>query len=46
MAGIYRDTKDKTRERSELEAALRLPETDFNDYHYKGEAKAELAAIR
>ena len=46
LAGIYRDTKDKAHERSELEALLRLPETDFNDHHYKAEAKAELAAIR
>ncbi|HUQ48030.1 MAG TPA: hypothetical protein VM053_07275 [Gemmatimonadaceae bacterium] len=46
LAGIYRDTGDKAHERLELEAALRLPETDFNDAHYKGEAKAELAAIR
>lgn len=46
LAGVYRDTGDPTRERSELIALLRLPVADFNDHHYRDEARAELAAIR
>jgi hypothetical protein len=46
LAGVYRDINDKVHERSELEAVLRLPEADFNDHHYKDEAKTELSAIR
>jgi tetratricopeptide (TPR) repeat protein len=46
LAGVYRDTNDRAHERSELEAVLRLPESDVNDHHYKDEARAELAAIR
>ena len=46
LAGVYRDTHDTAHERSELEAVLRLPGADFNDHHYKDEAKAELSAIR
>lgn len=46
LAGVYRDTNDKAHERSELEAVLRLPEADFNDHHYKDEARAELSAMR
>ena len=46
LAGVYRDTNDKAHERSELEAVLRLTETDLNDHHYKDEARAELSAIR
>src|SRR4051812_41500941 len=45
LAGVYRDTGDKVRERAELDAVLRLPSTDMNDSHYKDEAKAEIAAI-
>lgn len=46
LAGVYRDINDKVHERSELDAVLRLPEADFNDHHYKDEAKTELSAIR
>lgn len=46
LAGVYRDTNDKAHQRTELEAVLRLPETDLNDHYYKDEAKAELAALR
>jgi tetratricopeptide (TPR) repeat protein len=45
LAGIYRDTGDKTRERAELEIVLRLPATDVNDRHYKDEARAELGSL-
>ncbi len=45
LAGVYRDTGDKAKARSELEVVLRLPVTDVNDQHYKDEAKAELAAL-
>jgi len=46
LAGVYRDTGDKSRERSELEAVLRLPASDFNDHHYIDEARSELAGIQ
>ncbi len=46
LAGVYRDTGDSSRERAELEAVLRLTVADFNDHHYKDEARGELAAIR
>ena len=45
LAGVYRDTGDKARERSELDAVIRLPVADVNDRHYKDEARAELAGI-
>lgn len=45
LAGVYRDTGDAVHQRSELETVLRLPAADFNDHHYKEEAKAQLAAI-
>jgi len=45
LAGVYRDTGDKARQRAELEAVLRLPLADFNDHHYKDEARAQLAAL-
>lgn len=45
LAGVYRDVGDKQHERVELEAAIRLPPTDFNDHHYKDEARSQLAAL-
>jgi Plant specific mitochondrial import receptor subunit TOM20. len=45
LAGIYRDTGDKTRARAELETVLRLPVTDVNDPHYKEEARAQLGSL-
>ncbi len=45
LAGIYRDTGNQAKTRSELETVLRLPVGDVNDQHYKSEAKAALAAL-
>ena len=45
LAGVYRDIGDKQRQRAELEAVIRLPSADFNDHHYKDEARAQLAAL-
>ncbi|MEP6508154.1 MAG: hypothetical protein ABJC63_07995 [Gemmatimonadales bacterium] len=45
LAGVYRDVGDKQRERAELEAVIRLPAVDFNDRHYKDEARSELTAL-
>ncbi len=45
LAGVYRDTGNKVKARSELDAVLGLPVGDVNDQHYKDEAKAELAAL-
>lgn len=42
LAGVYRDTGDKTKARAEWQAAMKLPNKDFNDRHYKGEADAGL----
>jgi tetratricopeptide (TPR) repeat protein len=42
LAGVYRDTGDKAKARSEYEAAMKLPNRDFNDRHYKAEADAAL----
>jgi tetratricopeptide (TPR) repeat protein len=44
LAGVYRDTGDKAKARSEYEAVLKLPNRDYNDGHYKGEADAALRA--
>jgi Tfp pilus assembly protein PilF len=44
LAGVYRDTGDKTKARAEYEAVLKLPNRDYNDGHYKGEADAALRA--
>jgi tetratricopeptide (TPR) repeat protein len=45
LGGIYRDTGDRGRARSEFETVLRLPVTDVNDPHYKDEAKAALESL-
>jgi hypothetical protein len=42
LAGVYRDTGDKTKARAEYEAVMKLPNADYNDRHYKGEADAAL----
>jgi tetratricopeptide (TPR) repeat protein len=44
LAGVYRDTGDKARARAEWQAVMKLPNTDFNDRHYKAEADAGLRA--
>ena len=42
LAGVYRDMGDKAKARAEYEAVMKLPNTDVNDRHYKGEADAAL----
>ena len=42
LAGVYRDMGDKAKARAEYEAVMKLPNVDYNDRHYKGEADAEL----
>lgn len=42
LGGVYRDTGDKTKARAEWQAAMKLPNKDFNDRHYKAEADAGL----
>jgi tetratricopeptide (TPR) repeat protein len=44
LAGVYRDMGDKTKARAEWQAAMKLPNRDYNDRHYKGEADAGLRA--
>lgn len=44
LAGVYRDMGDKARARAEFEAVMKLPNADYNDRHYKGEADAALRA--
>lgn len=44
LAGVYRDTGDKAKAKAEWQAAMRLPNKDFNDRHYKAEADAGLRA--
>lgn len=44
LAGVYRDMGDKARARAEFEAVMKLPNADYNDKHYKGEADAALRA--
>jgi tetratricopeptide (TPR) repeat protein len=42
LAGVYRDMGDKTKARAEWQAAMKLPNADYNDRHYKAEADAGL----
>jgi tetratricopeptide (TPR) repeat protein len=42
LAGVYRDTGDKAKARAEWQAAMKLPNRDYNDRYYKGEADAGL----
>jgi len=42
LAGVYRDMGDKTKAKAEFEAVMKLPNADYNDRHYKGEADAAL----
>src|SRR3954463_13294441 len=45
LAGVYRDTGDKDRARAEWQAAMKLPNEDYNDRHYKAEADAGLRSL-
>jgi tetratricopeptide (TPR) repeat protein len=42
LAGVYRDMGDKAKARAAYEMAMKLPNRDYNDRHYKGEADAGL----
>lgn len=44
LAGVYRDMGDKEKARAEYQAAMKLPNRDYNDRHYKAEADAALRA--
>ncbi|MEO8911230.1 MAG: hypothetical protein ABI408_13535 [Gemmatimonadaceae bacterium] len=45
LAGVYRDTGDKVKARAEYEAALKLPNADYNDRLYKAQADAALRSL-
>jgi tetratricopeptide (TPR) repeat protein len=44
LGGVYRDTGDKAKARAEWQAAMRLPNADYNDRQYKAQADAGLRA--
>ena len=44
LAGVYRDMGDKEKARAEYQAAMKLPNRDYNDRHFKAEADAALRA--
>jgi len=44
LGGVYRDTGDKAKARAEWQAAMKLPNRDYNDRYYKAEADAGLRA--
>jgi len=44
LAGVYRDMGDKAKARAEYQAAMKLPNRDYNDRHFKAEADAALRA--
>jgi tetratricopeptide (TPR) repeat protein len=44
LAGVYRDIGDKAKARAEWQAVMKLPNRDYNDRYYKGEADAGLRA--
>jgi tetratricopeptide (TPR) repeat protein len=42
LGGVYRDMGDKAKARAQYEAVMKLPNSDYNDRYYKGEADAAL----
>jgi tetratricopeptide (TPR) repeat protein len=44
LAGVYRDMGDKAKARAQWQAVMKLPNRDYNDRYYKGEADAGLRA--
>jgi tetratricopeptide (TPR) repeat protein len=42
LGGVYRDIGEKAKARAEYEAVMKLPNRDYNDRYYKGEADAAL----
>jgi tetratricopeptide (TPR) repeat protein len=45
LAGVYRDMGDKAKALAEYQAVMKLPNADYNDRHYKGEADAEMRKL-
>jgi len=44
LGGVYRDIGEKDKARAEYEAAMKLPNRDYNDRYFKAEADAALRA--
>jgi tetratricopeptide (TPR) repeat protein len=44
LAGVYRDMGEKDKARAEWQAAMKLPNKDYNDRYFKAEADAGLRA--
>ena len=44
LAGVYRDMGDTAKARAEYQAAMKLPNMDYNDRQYKAQADAALRA--
>jgi len=42
LAGVYRDMGDKAKARAEWQTVMKLPNRDYNDRYYKGQADAGL----
>lgn len=42
LAGVYSDMGEKAKARAEYQAAMKLPNRDYNDGHYKAEADSAL----
>lgn len=42
LAGVYNDMGEKAKARAEYQAAMKLPNRDYNDGHYKAEADSAL----
>jgi tetratricopeptide (TPR) repeat protein len=45
LAGVYRDMGDKAKALAEYQAVMKLPNADYNDGHYKGEADAAMRKL-
>jgi tetratricopeptide (TPR) repeat protein len=45
LAGVYRDTGDKPKALAEYQAVMKLPNRDYNDRYYKGEADAAMRKL-
>ena len=45
LAAIYKDRDNKAKAKTEYQAVLDLPVTDYNDRHYKAEAAAALKSL-
>ena len=44
LAGVYRDMGEKAKAQAEYQAAMKLPNRDYNDRYYKAEADAGMRA--